>query len=280
MEESLVANTLKFKEGSSSVLNENTDFTTNIVINELPSGFKGYPENTKISYTPLTFEELESLNSSDMDPERAIAMLLKSIHCTTLASYDLYYWDVMYIGIQRKLLAFGDTNGTLYERCPKCGELVSKSFSYTELEFKELEIPALPMRMNLFGRKVEFGLLTMKDILEIDSSQGELGVYARLIRNIPFEEAYELVKHATGSDIKKLRFADKQLNYGIKPFFVNCENMIEVENPNFNPKEENSPAKIKKPCGQRVALEVRSPFEIVFPEDELAGYDEIEVQYG
>lgn len=280
MEESLALNTLKIKEGSSSVLNENTDFTTNIVINELPSGFKGYPENTKISYKPITLEELEALNSSDIDPERAIAMLLKSIHCTTLQPYELYYWDVMYIGIQRKLLAFGETNGTLYARCPKCGELVSKSFAYTEIEFKELEAPALPMRMDVCGKKLEFGVLTMKDFLEIEVEQGELGVYARMIKNLPFEEAYNLVKNATGTDIKKLRFADKQLDYGLKPFFVNCENMIEVENPNFNPKDEKSPAKIKKPCGQRVALEVRSPFEIVFPEDAVDGFDEFEVQYG
>ena len=269
--ESLALNTLKYKEGNASTLNENTEYVTDVVIKELPSGFKGYPENTKISYVPMTFEEIEALNSSEMDPERAIAMLLKAIHCTTLPSYDLYYWDVMYIGIQRKLLAFGDTNGTLYKRCPKCGNLVSKSFSYTELEFKELEVPALPMRMELFGRKVEFGLLTIKDILEIDPNDGELGVYARLIRNIPFEEAFELVKKATGSDIKKLRFADKQLNYGIKPFFVNCENPITVESPNGKKTEK---------CGQRVALEVRSPFEIVFPEDELSQFDEIEVQYG
>ena len=111
----------------------------------------------------------------------------------------------------------------------------------------------------------------IKDILEIDPNDGELGVYARLIRNIPFEEAFELVKKATGSDIKKLRFADKQLNYGIKPFFVNCENPITVESPNGKKTEK---------CGQRVALEVRSPFEIVFPEDELSQFDEIEVQYG
>ena len=160
--ESLALSTLKYKEGNASTLNENTEYVTDVVIKELPSGFKGYPENTKISYVPMTFEEIEALNSSEMDPERAIAMLLKAIHCTTLPSYDLYYWDVMYIGIQRKLLAFGDTNGTLYKRCPKCGNLVSKSFSYTDLEFKELEVPALPMRMELTARQFHTILITIK----------------------------------------------------------------------------------------------------------------------
>ena len=272
MEESSAKTMLKFKEGDISLLNEDTSLSSHIDIKELPSEFKGYPQGTKISYKPITLEELEALNSDDIDPARAVAMLLKSIHCTTLPVEDLYYWDVMYIGIQRKLLAFGDTKGTLYNRCSKCGQIVSKTFNYTDIEFKQMEAPALPMRMDVCGRKLEFGLLTMKDFLQIEIGQGELGVYARMIKNMDFEEAYEMVKNATGVDIKKLRFVDKQLDYGIKPFFVECDNTIEVENPDHSKKS--------IPCNNRVVMEVRSPFEIVFPEDETDGFDGFEVQYG
>ena len=128
MEESLAKNTLSIKEGDISLLNEETELASHVVVKELPSGFKGYPEGTKISYKPITLEELEALNSDDIDPARAVAMLLNAIHCTTLPSEELYYWDVMYIGIQRKLLAFGNTKGTIYRRCPSCGNIVSKSF--------------------------------------------------------------------------------------------------------------------------------------------------------
>ena len=47
--ESLALSTLKYKEGNASTLNENTEYVTDVVIKELPSGFKGYHENTKIS---------------------------------------------------------------------------------------------------------------------------------------------------------------------------------------------------------------------------------------
>ena len=120
----------------------------------------------------------------------------------------------------------------------------------------------------------------MKDFLQIEIDKGELGVYARMIKNLDFETAYNLVKGATGTDIKKLRFVDKQLDYGIKPFFVECDNKIEVQNPNFDPEKENSKRIIQKPCAEKVALEVRSPFEVVFPEDEIDGYNDFEVQYG
>lgn len=279
-QESMAKGLLNIAEGDISLLNEETTPVTNIVVNELPSGFKGYPEGTKISFKPMTLEELEALNSDEIDPARAVAMLLKSIHCTTLPTEELYYWDVIYVGVKRKLLAFGNTQGTIYNRCSKCGNIVSKSFEYTDLEFKEIQAPNLPMRLEVCGKRLEFNELTMKDFLQIEIEQGELGVYARMIKNLPFEESYELVKNATGIDIKKLRFVDKQLDYGLKPFFVECDNEIEVENPNFNPQDANSKPTITKTCGNRVALEVQSPFEIVFPEDELGGFDEFEVQYG
>lgn len=261
MEDSLAKNTLEIHEGDISLLNENTELKTMIDVKEVPSEFKGYPVGTKITFAPLTLEELEALNSAEIDPARAVAMLLKSIHCTTLPSEELYYWDVMYIGIQRKLLAFGDSRGTIYNRCPNCGKLVSKTFSLTDLEFKQMEAPNLPMRMKVGGKELQFGVLTMKDFLQIQTEQGELGVYARMIKNLEFDEAYDLVRNATGVDIKKLRFADKQLDYGIKPFFVECDGE-------------------DKPCGYNVVMEVRSPFEVVFPEDETEGFDEFEVQYG
>lgn len=258
---------LDLKEGDISLLNEVVKPVTMIQVDKLPSGFKGYPEGTKISFKPINLEELEALNSDEVDASRAIAMLLNAIHTTTIPSYDLYYWDVMYIGIQRKLLAFGETKGTLYNRCPKCGNLVSKTFNYSEIEFKEITAPNLPMKMEVMGKKLEFKPLSIKDFLQIDVEEGELGVFARMIQNLDYEEALPLVKAATGVDIKKLKFMDKQLHYGMKPFNVICENQIQVDD------------KMEE-CGHNVVLEVRSPFEVVFPENELDLDNEFEVQYG
>lgn len=268
---------------TTSLLNHNTEEIPLVQVTQLPSGFKGYPKGTQISYRPITLGELEALNSDEMDATRAVAMLLKSIHCTTLNAEDLYYWDIMYIGIQRKLMAFGNTKGTIYNICPKCGKMVSKSFEYTELTFKELQAPDLPMRMTVSGKELEFKPLTMKQFLQIEVEQGELGVYARMIANLEFEEAYKLVKNAIGVDIKKLRFADQQLDYGIKPFKVKCPNPITIDNPNFDEKQghsEQNPKQIVQLCNEEVVLEVRSPFEVVFPEDEFDGNLEFEIQYG
>lgn len=242
-------------EENLSLLDIDTTIEPVVKITELPSGFKGYPKGTTISYKPITIEELESLNSTDPDLTRNFALILNSIKCNTLKPEDLYYWDVIYIGVQRLLTALGGTTGEFPALCPKCGKIVYKKASYTELDFKPLEVPALPMKMEVAGKQVEFGLLSIKDFLQLSPEDGELGFYAKLIKNMSPEEALNFVKNLTGIDIKKMKFVDKQLDYGIKPFMVKCK------------------------CGAQVPVEV-TPFGVVFPEDELGNDYQFEVQYG
>ena len=281
VDENEVQNILNVKQvDKQKVQNEVVEKLPLVPVTKIPSNFKGYPEGTKISYNPLTLGELESLNNGDeVDIERGIAMLLNAIHCNTLPSHDLYYWDVIYIGIQRKLLAFGDTRGVLYAQCPKCGNIIEKEFDYTELDFKEIQAPDLPVITDINGIKVEFSLLTMKDFLEIDVKKGELDVYARMIKNMPYEKAYNLISNCYGKDSKKVRYIDKVLNYGIKPLFEQCN--AEIDNPDFDPEKKVSKINMKKIlCDENVRVEVRSPFEVVFPEDTTDGYNEFEIQYG
>lgn len=260
------------------VKNEDTTDKTLIIVSKLPSGFKGYPEGTKISYEPITLGELEAINSGDeVDITRSIALLLKSIHCNTIPVDDLYYWDVMYIGIQRKLLAFGDTVGVTYAQCPNCGNIIKKEFDYTELAFKEIEAQELPVITSLQDTEVEIGLITIKDFLEIDTDKGELDVYARMIKNLPYEESYKLLSKCTGRDAKKIKYIDKLLNYGLLPFIEKCD--AEIPNPEY---KEGNKKKVKKtiPCGTEVRVEVRSPFEVVFPEDNLTDDFDSEIRFG
>lgn len=265
-----VTNILDVKgEETEALLNSFVEKIPTIKIDRLPSDFKGYPKGTVIEYEPLTLGELEALNTSDIEPARAVAMLLNAIHCNTLPPEDLYYWDVMYIGIQRKLQAFGNTKGTLYARCPKCGNILAKQFNYTDIEFKQMQAPALPMRMEICGKQLEIGAITMKDFLQIEAQQGALGVYARMIKNMEFDEAYNMVQKAYGIDIKKLKYAEEMLIFGMKPFIETCPNTVK------NPETEKLEA-----CGEQVVLEVKSPFEVVFPEDNTQGDNDFEVQYG
>ena len=253
-------------------------------IHALPSKFLGYPQGTIITYTPITLDELELLNSDEeIEPELAIARLLDAIQCNTLPAEKLYYWDVMYIGVKRKLLAFGDTTGMAYGKCPKCGHWVPKQFKHTDLEFKELQVPALPMRMTINGKELQFKPVTVEGFLSMQSGMGDLGVYASMIQNMPFEEAFEFVKNTYGVDMLKFRFMDNQLDYGLKPFEVKCNNQVQVANPKFDntqPQGPDNQPTITKLCGTKTEVEVTSPFEVVFPKDAIVGGNDFEVQYG
>lgn len=242
-------------EENLSLLEVDTTIEPLVKVTQIPSGFKGYPKGTTISYKPITIDELESLNSTEPDLTRNFALILNSIKCNTLKSEDLYYWDVIYIGVQRLLTALGGTTGEFPAICPKCGKIVYKRASYTDLDFKELNVPALPMKMEVAGKQIEFGVLTIKDFLQLSAEDGELGIYAKMVKNLPQEEAEKFVRNLTGIDIKKIRFVDKQLDYGIRPFSVKCK------------------------CGAQVQVEV-TPFGVVFPEDESGDNFEFEVQYG
>lgn len=263
-------NILNYKNlETENLLNQKTENCL-IQVKQLPSEFKGYPKGTIISYEPLKLKELEILNTDEeLDASYAIAMLLDAIHCNTLTSEQLYFYDVIYIGILRKIQSFGDTRGTIRRRCPKCGNIVSKTFDYTNIEFKQMQAPNLPMSLEVCGKTVQFSQLSMQDFLQIGEDEGMLGVYARYIKNLPFDEAKTLVENASGVDIKKLDFVDRQMDYGIKPFLVTCTNTV------LNPQTGQ-----EEMCNEEVVLEVKSPFEVVFPENEFEGDPGFEVQYG
>lgn len=229
-----------------------------VKVDVLPSEFKGYPKGTAIYYKCIDLDEIETLNSGEPDLNRNMAYILNSIKCNTLKAEDLYYWDVIYIGVQRLLTALGGTTAKLPAVCPHCNTIVYKKFNYTDLNFKTLDIPALPMKMEIGGKQIEFGLTTMKEFLSLPADGGEMAVYATYIKNLPEEEKLPFIKGLMGIDIKKIRFVDKQLDYGIVPFKVKCT----------NPK-----------CKHEVSVEV-TPFGVLFPEDEFGDDNEFEVQYG
>ena len=139
-----------------------------IEIKELPSGFKPYPKNSKVFYKPITLKELDILNSGSLNIEQGYQFLLDSIVTQGFDKNELAYFDVVYIGIQRKLTAFGDIKGKYELICPKCGQTIEYEFEYTSLEFKELQVDELPIKLKLNNEELHFSVLNIKDFLQIE----------------------------------------------------------------------------------------------------------------
>lgn len=235
-----------------------------IQVDELPSNFISYPKGSKIFYTPMTLKELDLLNSGSINVEDAMLYLLESIDCEGFDKNDLAYFDVVYIGIKRKLTAMGDCMGMLVKQCPNCGEYIEYKFNYIDLDFQDCQLDKLPIIVDFDCCKgVEFSFLTIKDWLDLDSDSKALSIYAKYIKNMPYEDALSLVENLTGNDIKKLYEVQDKLAYGISPFKTKCKNTIE----DIELNDKGEPSKILKECGQEVEMEVTSPYEVIFCED-------------
>lgn len=239
-----------------------------IEVTELPSAFKCYPKGTKVYYSPLTLKELTVLNNGTINSLDALALLLNNIRTEKISTEELSYVDVMYIGIRRKLLAFGDIKASLVGQCSKCGHIDTYDLSYTDIEFNQLDIEHPYAVIDIQGTEVKFGVLTIKDFLELDENGDVLSVYARMVKNLPYEEAYKLVGNATGQEIIKLQKIEKLFNFGIAPIKAKCKGII--------PATEDEPEHV---CGNEIEMEVTSPFDVVFPSDITSSVDDVEIRF-
>lgn len=271
-DESIIVDIPKIKDYSNNKINNETqeeqkldlnNKLPRIQLNELPSGFISYPKNSKVFYTPMTLKELDLLNSGTINVEEAMKYLLDSIDCEGFNKYDLAYFDVVYIGVKRKLTAMGDCMGMLVKQCPNCGNYVEYKFNYTDLDFDDCKLESLPITVDFECAKgLQFSFLTIKDWLDLDTDSKTLSIYAKLIKNVPYEESLNLIENLTGNDIKKLYEIEDKLSYGIKPFKIKCNHPIE----DIQLDDKGEPHKITKDCGTDIEMEVTSPYEVIFCE--------------
>ena len=227
-----------------------------VEITQLPSMFKCYDKDVRICYEPMKIKELEILNSGTASVLDGLQFILNAIKCTNMNTEDLLYWDFIYIGIIRKILAFGDVRGQLNKICPNCQDTVSHVFNYTDLEFEELKHGPATLKFK-DGTILKLKPLTVKQFLELPSDSNIVDVYARMIYNMPLEDAQKFVNNLHGNQIKAMAKAEQELAYGLKPFKVKCPH-----------------------CHQETELEVTLPFEVVFPEDSDTDIDDVEIRFG
>lgn len=248
-----------------------------IEVKELPTQFKCYPEGTQIFYEPLKMGELNALNSGTINVQRGMDFLIEAVHCNTLPTEELAYFDLIYIGVLRKLHAFGDVKGTIGAVCPKCGNLVKHEFSYTDIEFTELdENVEFPVVASIGDEELEFGLITYKDFMEINPDDGVSGVYAKMVKNKSYEEAFSIIDNAYGEDIQVIKAIEHFLTYGIKPFTEICHNELETTEKDKKGKEKT----VVRECGTEVIMEVKSPFEVVFPDNRSFDTYKTKIHFG
>lgn len=194
-------------------------------LTHLPSQGKAYPEGARVRYRPYTLGESVFVENSDLTLEQTYRFILKGLDLT----FDpmlLTLPDALYIGLMRRLQTLGDTKVTVNSTCPHCGGLNQTATETTALEFDDLAVPALPIRVPLCGGKHAFSPLTVADYLELDRLKlvGDIvAVYAIQCRTLPFSEAHALFENLTDArDVRMLHEVDKLLHHELKPLTIKC----------------------------------------------------------
>ena len=193
------------------------------------------------------------------DPKSVIKYQLNGIK----ANFDvrrLTFYDFLYIGHLRRISSFDSAKAVFTAHCPNCGQEVKRIVSFFDLPFYDLEFTQLPIKATISGVELEFGLLTIGDVLQLKSEYA-FGAYplACSIRNLSFEDAMKVLNSARGEDIDVLEYIDKLVFHGLKPIPMKCNNVINSFEVMFEDEQK------KEICGQEFVVEADDPLVLITP---------------
>ena len=252
-----------------------------VEVEALPSNFLCYPTGSQVFYSPFKLGELELLNSGSINFGQALENLIESITTVGFDKQDLAYFDLIYIGIKRKLTALGDVRGTLTGYCPKCGAENQKEFVYTEIDFSQPKAPKLPAVFNTDKGELKFSLLTYRKWVELSKlpDSGRISALAHMVTNLDYDDAKAALDALTGEDILFLDEIELALDYGIKPMHLECSGIIEPEE---EPEVKGKKKKELVPtvCGNKFKVEVTNPFDFTFRTCRSAINVESKIRFG
>lgn len=214
-------------------------------IEQLPSGGISYPKGWKISITPYSFGDVLNLARAAETGIGALNKILDGVKCS-FDKDELLPADILYLGIYRKLVSTKHSKIEFTTECPACAKENKKISDLSELKFKEIEIPALPIRAELSEGELEFYPLTYgsyKDVLKRFNGDPTY-MLAYSVKNMDTYKAREIILNAIDEDKDILDQVADYLNFGLEPIEFECQDEF---------------------CDNIIKVQLEDPTTIVFP---------------
>lgn len=214
-------------------------------IEDVPSKGITYPEGWKISITPYSFGDILNLTRAAETGIGALEKIMSGIKC----SFDkdlLLPADIIFLGIYRKLVSTKHTKIEFKTECPVCAKENKKVLELSELKFKEVEIPALPIRAELSSKTIEFVPITVGKYKEVlKKFKGDPSwMLAYSTQNIDPGEARDIIVGAIDIDKEILDEVTLLLDFGLKPIEFECQDEF---------------------CDNIIKVQLEDPTTVVFP---------------
>lgn len=232
---------------------------------DLPSRGIPYPEGSWIIHRPYMFGEVKKISQSKLDNKASYGYILSGVTC----SFDknlLTMPDVLYIGLLRKLSTLGSTEIIARYQCDQCGKPGQFIFKTDSLDFEDLNVPKLPIVVDMSFGEVHFSPMTIKDYLMMadkGKDQDEVALYAVQAKNMNFDEAYTRIFNASPEDAQLLLEVDKLLYHSVKPITKTCANLVD-----------------EKPCGKHVKIELDGGQALLLPFRRDQGTAKTKIRFG
>lgn len=222
--------------------------TVTVQPNTLPSKGLTYPKGTYFTYTGYTYGEVQMISGSK---KMTYAEVMRRAHSairpqgTRMNPNDMTLFDVLYIGIARKLSTLGGNEFEISAMCDakKCNTEYKLTFNQKDIKFKDIEAVELPLSVTLStGVELVFSPITIGDFYELSEGgmfykvmglkangnktlfDDAIAVKAAQVKNMKFMEAYEIIKNITdGEDAEVMDEIDKILLHNMEPLEHTCE---------------------------------------------------------
>ena len=195
-------------------------------VTQLPSNFRAYSTQAEISYVPYTFGELLNFGQSSMSRADNIEFTLKGIYTTGMDKKDIIFYDYVYIALLRKLSSFKEDEFVLEYDCYSCGAKNKLPGKLSELSFKELNVPAIPVKIkDDEGNELHFSPLTVGNFLTLlreNKTGDKLGLYASTVTNMDKLKAKAILSKASGDFLRSILYVDEILTFGLESITRNC----------------------------------------------------------
>jgi len=256
----------------------------------LPSKFLPYKENM-VHWRPLTFHEMQGLNIANLTNEDAEMIASKAI--SGIDPEELSTDDLRFI---TNYIAFQTTPGKTWNptfTCAKCNKPNTVQLSPKDLQFRDLEVKALPvvitdhqdkeLHLSVFRKKHRN--LVIKAVE--NGARLDHAILAARIENFPFDEALSYIENLEDVETgQMIEAVDRELFHGLIPRENVCLNPDDEQIKTINDqrkKKKKAPlgdGDSKPSCGYRYSFNVDFEVIDILPFRTLGNFDRNRIRFG
>lgn len=186
---------------------------------------------------PYTWAEQKALAS--MSSARDMLKVVGNGVRSNIPIQDLTDGDFLWVALLRKLYSFPGAQFSGTGVCRSCGEKITKNLSFTDVEFDEIHVDALPVKIKGEAFDIEMSPITVGNLLRImDEHNGkvdEISYVASCIKGVPFSVALDLVNSADSELGDIFEVIVSKFKHNFKPIKFVCPSCGKITEISLDP---------------------------------------------